>query len=129
MTATNDGMIKSDVRGRLHYSKEQRSALVKAFETSGLSGPRFAALHGVKYQTMANWIQKRKRAAAAVPPGLPCPAFLSLVPAEIEAAAVAGAGRAMEVLLPGGAKLVITAPGQVQLAVALIRALESPRPC
>ena len=120
-------MIKSDVRGRLHYSKEQRSALVKAFETSGLSGPRFAALHGVKYQTMGNWIQKRKRAAAAVSPGLPCPAFLSLVPAELEAAAVAGAGRDMEVLLLGGH--VITAPGQIQLAVALIRALESPRPC
>lgn len=129
MTATNDGIIKSDVRGRLHYSKEQRSALVKAFETSGLSGPRFAALHGVKYQTMANWIQKRKRAVASGTPGLPCPAFLSLVPAELEAAAIAGAGRAMEVLLPGGAKLVITAPDQVQLAVALIRALENPRPC
>ena len=122
----NDGIIKSDVRGRLHYSKEQKSALVQAFETSGLSGPRFAALHGVKYQTLANWIQKRKRAAAAAPPGLPSPAFLSLVPAELEAA---GDGRAMEVLLPGGSKLVITAPGQIQLAVALIRALENPRPC
>jgi len=125
----NDGMIKSDVRGRLHYSREQKSALVQAFKTSGLSGPRFAALHGVKYQTLASWIQRRKRVAAVVSPGLPCPAFLSLVPAELEAAAVAGAGRAMEVLLPGGAKLVITAPGQVQLAVALIRALENPRPC
>jgi transposase-like protein len=122
----NDGIIKSDVRGRLHYSKEQKSVLVQAFETSGLSAPRFAALHGVKYQTLANWIQKRKRAAASAPPGLPCPAFLSLVPAELEAA---GDGRAMEVLLPGGAKLVITAPGQVQLAAALIRALENPRPC
>ena len=125
----NDGIIKSDVRGRLHYSKAQRSALVQAFETSGLSGPRFAALHGVKYQTLASWIQKGKRVPSPGLAGLPCPAFLSLVPAELEAAAIAGAGRAMEVLLPGGAKLVITAPDQVQLAVALIRALESPRPC
>ena len=76
---------------------------------------------------MASWIQKRKRAASSGSPGLPCSAFLSLVPAELGSAA--GANRAMEVLLPGGAKLVITAPGQVQLAVALIRALENPRPC
>jgi len=122
----NDGIMKSDVRGRLHYSKEQKSALVKAFESSGLSGPRFAALHGVKYQTLANWIQKRKRTTALGPPGLPCPAFLSLIPAELEAV---GDCRAMEVLLPGGAKFVITAPEQVQLAASLIRALENPRTC
>lgn len=129
MTATNDGIIKSDVRGRLRYSAEQKSALVEAYATSGLSGPRFAAIHGVNYQTMAGWLQKRKRAASSGSPGLPCPAFLSLVPAELEAAPVAGTGRAMELLLPGGAKLLITAPGQIQLAAALIRELNNPRPC
>jgi hypothetical protein len=52
-----------------------------------------------------------------------------LVPAELEAAPVTGTGRAMEILLPGGAKLLITTPGQIQLAATLIRELNNPRPC
>jgi hypothetical protein len=53
MTATNDGIIKSDRRGRLRYTSDQRKTLVKACQASALSTPRFAALHGVKYQTLA----------------------------------------------------------------------------
>ena len=119
--------MKADRRGRLSYSPEQRSALVDAFQASGLSGPRFAALHGVKYQTLANWLQKRKRKAAPEALGLPRPGFLSFVPAELQG--MPNGGVAMEILLPGGAKLSITAPGHVQLAAALIRELEKPRPC
>jgi len=51
--------------------------MVEAYQASGLSGPRFAALHGVKYQTLANRLQKRKRKAIPEAPGLPRPAFLS----------------------------------------------------
>ena len=127
MTATNDGILKADRRGRLSYSPEQRSAMIEAYQASSWSGPRYAALHGVKYQTLANWLQKRKRGAAPEAPGLPRPAFLSFVPAELQG--MPNAGAAMEILLPGGAKLSITAPGHVQLAAALIRELERPRPC
>ena len=63
MTATNDALLKSDRRGRLRYSPEQRSALVDAYQSSGLSGPRFAAIHGVAYQTLAGWLLKRKKSA------------------------------------------------------------------
>ena len=122
----NESLMKTDRRGRLRYTPEQKKTMIEAFQASGLSAPRFAALHGVNYQTLVSWIKKAKTTGSAAHPGLPCPAFLSLVPAELEAA---GDGRAMEVLLPGGAKLVVTAPGHVQLAVALIRALENPRPC
>jgi hypothetical protein len=122
----NESIMKTDRRGRLRYTPEQKKTMTEAYQASGLSAPRFAALHGVNYQTLVSWIKKGKRAATAGPAGLPYPAFLSLVPAEIEAG---GGGRAMEMLLPGGAKLLISSPGQVQLAVALIRALESPRPC
>ena len=51
MTATHDTILKADRSGRLRFSPEQRLALLQAYQTSGLSGPRFAALHGVKYQT------------------------------------------------------------------------------
>ena len=39
----------------------QREALLDAFERSGLAGMKFAALHGVKYPSFANWVQQRKR--------------------------------------------------------------------
>ena len=42
MTATNDRIIKSDRRGRLRYTPDQRKALVEACQSSGLSTPRFA---------------------------------------------------------------------------------------
>ena len=61
MTATHGTIMKADRRGRLRFSPEQRAALLKAYQASGLSGPRFAALHGVKYPTLANWIQKSKQ--------------------------------------------------------------------
>ncbi|WP_425494636.1 hypothetical protein [Luteolibacter pohnpeiensis] len=32
-----------------------------------MSGPQFAAHHGLKYQTFATWLQKRKRATGAYP--------------------------------------------------------------
>ena len=126
MTATSS-ILKADRRGRLRYSPEQRSALIDAYQSSGLSGPRFAAIHGVAYQTLAAWVLKRRKSAG---PGLPVPshpAFLSLVPAELEAPSPVG--NPMELILPGGAKLVITAPGQIPLAAALLRELANPRPC
>jgi len=57
---------------------------------------------------------------------VPHPAVLSLVEAEIQALSSAGA---MELILPGGEELAITAPGQIPLAAALIRELANPRPC
>jgi transposase-like protein len=128
MTATNETILKTDRRGRLRYSAEQKATLVAAFQTSGLSGPHFAAIHGVKYQTLATWLQKRRKSErSAGSSELSHPAFLSLVPAELHAPPPSGAP--MEILLPGGTKLAINLPGQIPLAAALIRELENPRPC
>ena len=52
MTDMNEVILKADRRGRLRYTPEQKQALIEAYETSGLSCPRFAALHGVNYQTL-----------------------------------------------------------------------------
>jgi transposase-like protein len=127
MTATADSILKADRRGRLRYSPEQRSALVDAYQSSGLSGSCFAEVHGVAYQTLAAWVAKRRRSAS---PGLPAPppaALLSLVAVDLEAQPPVTAP--MELSLPGGARLLITAPGQVPLAAALIRELAQARPC
>jgi|DEB19_MinimDraft_2_1074335.scaffolds.fasta_scaffold02811_4 transposase-like protein len=129
MTATHDDIIKSDRRGRLRYTQEQRDALVSACQASGLSTPRFAAIHGVKYQTLAAWVHRRNREAKPARSCLPQSAPFMLVPVEREGPASSGVSSLMEVNLPGGATLRVTAPGHIPLAAALIRELASPRPC
>ena len=46
----------TDVLGRLHRTREQRERILHEYERSGLSGPKFAALCGVKYRTFATWL-------------------------------------------------------------------------
>ena len=102
MTATHDTILKADRSGRLRLSPEQRFALLQAYQTSGLSGPRFAALHGVKYQTLATWIQKSKQTAALKPKRL------SFIAAEVLPGPEPGHSNSLEVILPGGGKIQIT---------------------
>ena len=92
-----------------------------------MSGPRFAAIHGVAYQTLAAWVLKRRKSTGAGLPARSHAAFLSLVPVDLKAPSPIDAP--MELILPGGAKLAITAAGQIPLAAALIRELAEPRPC
>lgn len=129
MTPMNESMMKTDRRGRLRYTPEQKKTMLDAYLASGLSAPRFAALHGVNYQTLVSWIKKGKMTGSVEPLRSSHPALLTLVPAEIEDSTAVAAGRAMEVLLPGGTKLAINSPGQIPLAAALIRELENPRSC
>lgn len=52
-------VLKQDKRGRVQTPLARREQLLVEFEQSGLSGPKFAALVGIKYQTFATWVQKR----------------------------------------------------------------------
>ena len=52
-------ILKTDGLGRVRTPLAQREALLDAFERSGLAGMKFAALHGVKYPSFANWVQQR----------------------------------------------------------------------
>jgi transposase-like protein len=125
----NESIMKTDRRGRLRYTPEQKNTIVEAYQASGLSAPRFATLHGVNYQTLVSWIKKRKIQGAERSPRSLHSALLSLVPAEIDHSNAIASGSAMEVLLPGGTKILISSPSQVDLAVALIRELNHSRPC
>lgn len=48
-------ILKSDADGRMLLPVEQQVELVRGFERSGLSGPRFAAMAGLKFQTFTAW--------------------------------------------------------------------------
>lgn len=125
----NESIMKADRRGRLRYTPEQKQTMVDAYRASGLSAPRFAAHHGVNYQTLVTWIKKDKQSSASATPDSSSSRFFSLIPALIEGKGNPAADRAMEMLLPGGARLSITSADHVALAVALIRQLEQARPC
>lgn len=124
MTDMNEVILKADRRGRLRYTAEQKQALVAAYETSGLSCPRFAALHGVNYQTLVSWLKKRRQGASDHP------VLRSMVPAELEGPPPRNAaGASMEILLPCGVRLAVHTPAQMNMAATLIRELQKPRPC
>jgi predicted DCC family thiol-disulfide oxidoreductase YuxK len=56
MTDTHHSIIKADQRGRLRFAPDQRATLLAAYDTSGLSGPKFGQLHSLTYQTFAGWV-------------------------------------------------------------------------
>jgi transposase-like protein len=126
MTDTHHAIIKADQRGRLRFTPDQRATLLAAYDTSGLSGPKFAQLHGLNYQTFAGWLQRRKRGPAPKP-SRSAPGAITFI--EADTAAALGGSAALEVHLAGGAKLLIDNRAQISLAAALIRELTNPRPC
>jgi hypothetical protein len=139
-------ILKTDGLGRVRTPLAQREALVDSFERSGLSGMKFAALHGVKYPSFANWVQQRKRRRLMTPagreghPGLPLdlPAGGAGAPLQWWEAVVSeetsgGSGPepmagAMQLHLPGGVRMEITAAGQVAWAAQLLRSLTTEVP-
>jgi hypothetical protein len=130
-TTKEDGkLIKVDAIGRVRTSASQREALLDAYESSGLSGPEFAARHGVKYQTFATWLQKRKRRTGGYP-ALAHPDGTKAFPlllAEVECPdGPPSVTTPLEVGLPGGATIAIHGEAQLGLAVELLRQLA--RPC
>ena len=54
-------ILKTDVLGRITVGSAQREAILDAFEASGMTGQAFALHHGIKIQTFASWMQKRRR--------------------------------------------------------------------
>ena len=50
-------VLKTDEAGRVWTPRGQLEAILDEFERSGISAAKFAAMVGVKYPTLANWIQ------------------------------------------------------------------------
>jgi transposase len=124
-------LIKTDVLGRVKHSREQRERILDEYERSGVSGPKFAALVGVKYQTFATWLQKRKRRQrkySQTKRAAKTPAQLKWFEAVVRTGTPTGGGGAGGLLLhfPGGVRAELTSNDQVALAAALVAALEKP---
>ncbi len=113
--------VTADTRGRLRMSKAQRREILAALARSGESLPRFARRTGLKYSTLANWVQRsRGSKRSGRPPRL------RLLEADVESPQVAAAGTPLVLRLSGHGHLEIHEVGQVELAVAFLRALAKP---
>jgi hypothetical protein len=105
--------------------------LLDEFEQSGLSGNKFAALSGIKYQTFACWVQGRRRKRQVQQPREARPAktqpgsWLEAVVQEASDQAPLSRSR-LTLHLPGGAHLELASTGDIPLAAALVRALGKP---
>lgn len=124
MLPTEESILKTDSKGRVQTPVARRESLLDEFERSGLSGKKFAALTGLKYQTFASWLQKRRRArglTAAPPANAPEPVRW------LEAMVAPGQPKGVVVLhLHGGVRLELSDRSQIELAAALVRALAQP---
>jgi hypothetical protein len=54
-------ILSRDTRGRVLISQERREALLAEYDRSGMSGVKFAQYVGIKYSTLACWLQRRRR--------------------------------------------------------------------
>jgi len=108
--------VTVDTRGRVRVSKEQRRDILAAMTRSGESVPRFAKRIGLKYSTLARWVQFSRRPKR--PRRQP---QLQLLEAVVASEPL---GPVLQVQLPGGVRLELRDVSQVPLAAALVRALE-----
>ena len=121
MASTNSEVpatiIKSDRTGRRRYTRPYKDEVLAAYESSGMSGPAFAAHCGLKYPTFASWASKRRREKSQ-----------SSSPADNQKFVLAEFGTSTEsegipIELPDGTRARLTDTGQVVLLAALIKAL------
>jgi hypothetical protein len=124
-TPAVEAVIKTDVLGRMRTSVERRESLLAEFEKSGLSGKKFAELAGIKYQTLATWLQKRRKQGRAIKAGH----TMKWLEAVVEQAQnpVPLASSSVVLRLPGGTQIELGDVKQIPLAASLVRELA--RPC
>lgn len=108
--------VTMDSRGRVRVPKEQRQLILAEFERSGVSAVEFARQTGLKYSTLAGWLQRHRRTK---PPS--CAPAMRLLEAVVEPNA--GDKLPLVLELPGGARMEIKDAGQAMLAGAFLRTL------
>jgi hypothetical protein len=124
MLKADVAVLKTDGAGRVRTPKARQENLLDEFARSGLSGPKFAALAGIKYQTLAGWARKRRRGRAGSSTGMVKPVEAARW---LEAVMDSAPSPAVMVLqLPGGVRVEVADEKQAALAAVLVRALAKP---
>ena len=137
MTSTTGLVDRTDSRRQIRISRKKREALLAEFDKSGMSGSKFAKQEGIKYTTLAYWLQKRRRprsktilAQKSVPGTRNKVRWLEAVvddPQNKEPPMLATA--TLVVHGPGGVRLELSDDKQVKLAAQLLRELDGKNVC
>jgi hypothetical protein len=124
-TRAVEEVIKTDALGRMRTSAARRENLLNEFDKSGLSGKKFAELSGIKYQTLATWLQKRRKQGK---PSVKATDTVKWLEAVVEQAQnpIAQLASSVVLRLPGGTQIELADVKQVTMAAALVRALAQP---
>ena len=112
--------VTMDSKGRVRTSKEQRRVILAEFERSGVSATQFAKVTGLKYSTLAGWLQRCRRGKKALAQPV------RLLEAMVEQAQPAASSATVSALVlrwEGGTRMEINDAKQIPMAAALIRAL------
>lgn len=125
MTQGVEEVIKTDVLGRMRTPAARREGLLHEFEKSGLSAKKFAELSGIKYQTLATWLQKRRQQSKSSVKATDTVKWLEAVVEQAQNP-VAQSASSVVLRLPGGAQIELADRKQIPMAAALVRALAQP---
>jgi transposase-like protein len=129
MTA-GEGILVQDRVGRVRTPRARREALVEEYEKSGMSGVAFAEHVGMKYPTLASWVQKKRRQGQIEPKAPDLNNGVQWVEAVVEARPDAGErGSGLCIRFAGGAVMEIADPKGALLAAEVLRYLGKARVC
>ncbi len=124
MVKSEGAVIRTDGVGRVRTPAARRESLLEEFARSGLSGPKFAALAGIKYQTFAGWMRKgRKHGAVSAPAAVKPVEAARWLEAVVEQAQPP---QVMVLHLPGDVRVEVADEKQAVLAGVLVRTLAKP---
>ena len=111
-------ILKQDRLGRVRTPRFKQEEILAEYDRSGMSGQQFAQYLGIKYQTFATWLQKRRKRRSE---GLALsPSSLNWVEAEVGANQEIPSGKPGLVVELGGAILRVGDEREAKLAAALL---------
>jgi len=110
--------VTVDAKGRVRASREQRQIILAEFERSGVSAAQFAQRTGLKYSTLAGWLQRYRRTR---PKGRA--RAVRLLEAVVAEAQGGDQNSSLNLQLPDGTRIEINNAKQAALAAELLRAL------
>ena len=132
-------ILRQDAQGRVLVSRDRRESLLEEYDRSAMSGVKFAQYVGIKYSTLAYWLQSRRRhrererslikAGAETEAG---PSNGGWIEAVVEGGSPPGSpprvpAGALRVYFAGGAYCQISSAGEAALAAELLGRLGAKR--
>ncbi len=120
-------ILKIDEAGRVRTPPEKREALLAEFDRSGMTGAQFARFAGVRYPTLMNWLQKRRKVAGQSEQMAARRDHPRWLEARVEGEVAKSESIVVE--MGCGVRLLVANVGQAALAGEVLRAMGLSRGC